>query len=160
MRAVRQFSEQPVPDETIHAIVNAGQRAQSSKNGQPWQFVVVRERATLQRLAEVGPFAGHLVSAAFGVALISPDTAMRWSIPFDLGQAVAYMQLAAWERGVGSCIGAIYDEEKARAVLGVPADLYCKVALSFGYPTDDVAQRPLRQGGRKSLAEIVHWEKW
>src|SRR5260221_10486659 len=96
-RATRQFASQPVSDEQVRTVVDAGRRAQSSKNTQPWHFVVVREREMLKALSEVGPFAGHLAGAAFGVALASPDPAGRWSIAFDLGQAAAYMQLAAWE---------------------------------------------------------------
>src|SRR5436190_9938610 len=159
-RSTRQFEAQPVGDDVIRAILNAGRHAQSSKNSQPWQFVVVRERQTLQRLSEVGPFAKHLAGAAFAIALISPPVAERWSIPFDLGQAAAYLQLAAWDRGVGSCIGAIYDESKARAILQIPADLDFKLALSFGYPQADVTEGPPRRGGRKALDELTHWEHW
>ena len=86
--------------------------------------------------------------------------AERWSIPFDLGQAAAYMQLAAWDRGIGSCIGAIYDESKARAILQIPADLDFKLALSFGYPQADVTEGPPRRGGRKALDELTHWDHW
>ena len=158
-RATREFSNRSVPAEVITSIVDAGRRAQSSKNTQPWHFVVVRKRETLRELAAVGPFAGHLAGAAFGVALVSPDQAARWSIPFDLGKAAAYMQLAAWEHGVGSCIGSIYEPEKARSILGVPADLNIQVALSFGYPAE-TAPRPPRPGGRRSLGEVAHWDKW
>ena len=159
-RSTRQFAPRPVGEDVISAILNAGRRAQSSKNTQPWQFVVVRERATLRQLAESGPFARHLEGAAFGIVFVSPPVAERWSIPFDLGQAAAYMQLAGWERGVGSCIGAIYDESRAKAILGVPPELDLKFALSFGYPVPEAANTPLRQGGRKPLEEITHWEHW
>ena len=158
-RATRQFTSQPVSEEMIRTVVDAGRRAQSSKNTQPWHFIVVRERELLKALAEVGPYAGHLAGAAFGIALASPDPAGRWSIAFDLGQAAAYMQLAAWELGVGSCIGSMYDPDKARTLLGVPADLTVQVALSFGFPA--AAQTaPARVGGRRPLAEVVHWDRW
>ncbi|MCA1553650.1 MAG: nitroreductase family protein, partial [Chloroflexi bacterium] len=159
-RATRQFREEPIPDDVVRAILDSGRRAQSSKNTQPWQFVVVRERETLRQLADSGPFAKHLANAALGVALVSPNPSERWSIPFDLGQCAAYMQLAAWELGVGSVIGAIYDEQKAKAILGIPAEQHFVVALSFGYPAEDVQRTPLRRGGRKPLDEITHWEHW
>ena len=114
-RATRKFSSQAVSEEMIRTVVDAGRRAQSSKNTQPWHFIVVRERELLKALAEVGPYAAHLAGATFGIALASPDPAERWSIAFDLGQAAAYMQLAAWELGIGSCIGSMYDPAKARA---------------------------------------------
>jgi nitroreductase len=155
MRAVRSFTDQPVPEETIRAIVNAGRRAQSSKNTQPWQFVVVRDKETLKQLSECGMFAQHLAGAAFAVALISPNPT-----GLDIGQAVAFMQVQAWELGIGSCIASIYEPERARGILGVPNDLHFDLALSFGYP--DPAQQPStpRAGGRKPLDEVVHWEKW
>ncbi|HLW01736.1 MAG TPA: nitroreductase family protein [Ktedonobacterales bacterium] len=155
MRAVRHFTAQPVPEETIRTILNAGRRAQSSKNTQPWQFVAIRDKETLKQLSECGAFAQHLAGAAFAVALISPNPA-----GFDLGQATAFMQLQAWELGIGSCIASIYEPERAKSILGVPNDLHFTVALSFGYP--DPAQQPPapRPGGRKSLDEVVHWEKW
>ncbi len=153
-RAVRQFSDQPLPEETIRAILNAGRRAQSSKNSQPWQFVVIRDKAALKDLSTCGAYAGHLAGAAFAVALASTEPA-----DFDLGQAAAYMQLAAWEQGIGSCIASIYEPERARAILGIPESLHFDVALSFGYPLP-TEKRPPRPGGRKPLEEVVHWEKW
>ena len=155
-RAVRQFTDQPLSDEDIQAILNAGRRAQSSKNTQPWQFVAVRNRETLQQLATCGTFAGHLAGAALGVALLSPVEGF-----YDLGQATAYMQLAAWARGIGSCIASIYEPEKARAILGVPADQNFRYALSFGYPAPNPT-RPtgLKKGGRLPLEEVVRWEHW
>lgn len=158
-RATRKFAEQPVSEEMIRTVVDAGRRAQSSKNTQPWHFIVVRDRELLEALAEVGPYAGHLAGAAFGVALASPDPAERWSIGFDLGQAAAYMQLAAWELGVGSCIGSMYDPDKARTLLGVPNELTVQVALSFGFPAASQAVAA-RVGGRRPLAEVVHWDMW
>ncbi len=155
MRAVRHFTDQPVPEETIRAILNAGRRAQSSKNTQPWQFVAVREKETLKQLSECGAYAQHLAGAAFAVALISPNPT-----GLDLGQATAFMQIRAWELGIGSCIASIYEPERARAILGVPDNLHFDLALSFGYP--DPTQQPSapRPGGRKPLDEVVHWEKW
>ena len=158
-RATRQFAGRSTPDEQIRTVVDAGRRAQSSKNTQPWHFIVVRERAMLQALSEVGPYAGHLAGAAFGVALASPDPAGRWSIAFDLGQAAAYMQLAAWELGIGSCIGSMYDPAKARELLGVPDELTVQVTLSFGFPAAAPAARP-KPGGRRPLGEVIHWDKW
>ena len=152
-RAVRQFSDQAVPDDTIRTIVDAGRRSQSSKNDQPCTFVVVRDRATLQQLSECGQYAGHLAGAAFGVAILAQP-----GYDFDQGQAAAYLQLAAWEQGVGSCIASIYEPERAKAILGAPDELQFDTALSFGYP----AQAPAapRQGGRKPLDEVVRWDKW
>lgn len=161
-RAVRQFAERALPEEAVLAILGAGRRAQSSKNTQPWHFVAVRERETLATLATLGTWAGHLAGAAMGVVLVTVDPAVRWSIMFDTGQAAAYMQLMAWELGIGSCPATIYEPERARELLGVPEDMHLNVAISFGYPADPerALATTLKPGGRRPLEEVVHWERW
>ena len=156
MRAVRKFTDQPLSDEDVTAILNAGRRSQSSKNTQPWQFVAVRDRATLQQLATTGTYAGHLAGAALGVVLVAATPS-----DYDQGQATAYMMLAAWARGIGSCIATIYEPDQARAILGIPADHDVHWAISFGYPAqEDAAAAPPRKGGRRPLEEVVRWERW
>jgi nitroreductase len=94
-RAVRQFQDEPLPSQAVRAILNAGRRAQSSKNIQPWQFIAVQDTATLGAMAKLGNYAGHLAGAALGVAILTPQPDQRFSVMFDAGQAAAYMQLAA-----------------------------------------------------------------
>ena len=65
-RAVRHFTEQPLPNSSIHAILNAGRRAQSSKNTQPWNFIAITDKLMLKALSECGVNAGHLAGAALG----------------------------------------------------------------------------------------------
>lgn len=160
-RAVRQFQDKPLPDDAVQAILDAGRRSQSSKNTQPWHFIAIRDKAILQALSKTGAYAGHLAGAALGVAILTPPPEERLSIMFDAGQAAAYMQLAAWELGIGSCIASIYEPEQARALLGFPAELHLQIALSFGYPLSptDLSQPP-KKGGRRPLAEVVHWDRW
>jgi len=160
-RAVREFKNQPLNPEEINTILYAGRRAQSSKNTQPWHFIAIQERATLKALSEMGTFAGHLAGAALGVAIITPHPDVRFSIMLDAGQSAAYMQLAAWDLGIGSCPATIYQPEKARELLGFPEDLHIRIALSFGYPLEtQKLTAPPRKGGRRESDEVIHWEKW
>jgi nitroreductase len=160
-RAVRQFTDHPLPKGVVKNILNAGRRAQSAKNMQPWHFIAIQEKATLQALSQLGEWAGHLAGAALGVAILTPDPAQRFSIMFDAGQCAAYMQLAAWEMGVGSCPATIYEPDKARQILGFPQELHIRIALSFGYPVDTrTLTAPPVKGGRRVFEETVHWEKW
>lgn len=160
-RAVRKFQEKPLPEEAVHAILNAGRRAQSSKNEQVWQFIAIRDKSVLKALSECGQYAGHLAGAVLAVALIIPDPTVKFQTLFDSGQAAAYMQLAAWEIGVGSCLASIYDMEKARGILGFPSELYLDIAISFGYPADEnKLSAPPKKGGRKPLEEMIHWDRW
>lgn len=160
-RAVRQFDPRPLPEKTIMQIIGAGRRAQSAKNTQPWQFIAIQDKNILRSLSKLGTYAGHLAGATLGVAILTPDPAQRWSIMFDAGQAAAYMQLAAWELGVGSCLATIYEPDKARELLGFPAELFLHAAVSFGYPADpSVLSRARKSGGRKVLGEILHRDRW
>lgn len=160
-RAVREFADRPLPRETALAILNAGRRAQSSKNTQPWDFIAITDRAVLKAFSECGTWAGHLAGAALGIAIVHADPGEKFQMMFDIGQAAAYMQLAAWELGVGSCLASIYEVEKARQVLGFPEDLYLRIALSFGYPLEaQVLNAAPRKGGRRALDDMVHWEHW
>ncbi|HET7009852.1 MAG TPA: nitroreductase family protein [Anaerolineales bacterium] len=160
-RAIREFAADPLSADEVAWILRAGRRAQSAKNRQPWQFIAIQDRETLEALSRTGTYAGHLAHAALGVVLATPDPAERWSILFDAGQAAAYMQLAAWERGVGSCLATIYEQEQARTLLGVPKDVHLPVALSFGRPLhpEQMTAAP-RRGGRRPFAEMVHWDRW
>jgi nitroreductase len=160
-RAVRQFKPEPLPKEVIQKIVNAGRRAQSAKNTQPWRFLVVTDRTLLEKASKLGQYAGHIAGAAMAVLILTPDPESRYSVMFDAGQAAAYMQLTAWEAGVGSCLATIYEPEKARKLFCFPAEWHLRVAISFGYPAEaEMLTRPPKQGGRSSLADVVHWNTW
>ncbi len=153
-RSTREFSDKPVPEEMIGKIIDAGRHAQSSKNTQPWHFIVVRQRATLQQLSQCGRYAGHIAGAAFAVALVSDV-----DYPFDIGQAAAYLQLAAWDLGVASVIAAMYEPERAKAILGVPQEKFFNFAISFGYPAQPLSPQ-LKKGGRRPLDDVLRWERW
>ena len=160
-RAVRKFQDRPLSGDVVQAILNAGRRSQSSKNEQAWQFIAIRDKSILKALSECGTWAGHLAGAALGVAILTPDPEGKFQIMFDAGQSAAFMQLAGWELGVGSVPASIYEAEKARQILGFPFEWHLRIALSFGYPLDEekLSAAP-KKGGRRSLGEIVHWDRW
>ena len=160
-RAVRHFEEKAISREDVHRILNAGRRSQSSKNTQPWQFVAIQNKNTLKALSECGTWAGHLAGAALGVAIVTPNPGETYQRMFDAGQAAAYMQLAACELGIGSCLASIYEVEKAGKILGLPKEWLVEICLSFGYPAkEESLTTTLKKGGRKTLDEVVHWDQW
>jgi nitroreductase len=163
-RAVRSFAPTPLQPDHLDRILRAGRRSGSSKNLQRWSFIVCRDRDHLEQLSTVGPWAGHLAGAAVGIALVTPDPAAAdapLSVMFDLGQAAAYMMLAAWELGIGSVPATVYEQDLARRLLGYPESHHCEYILSFGYPADAaVLTAPNRSGGRLPLSEMVHDERW
>lgn len=164
LRVVRDFRDEPLRDDDVQAILEAGRRTGSSKNLQRWQFIVVRDRARLEQLGRIGPYAGHLPGAALAVALVipapGPDRAPL-SVLWDLGRAAQNMILVAWSRGIGSAPATVYEHDLCRSLLGYPEDQHCEYLLSFGYPADpDALTRPLRAGGRRPLAGLLHEERW
>ena len=160
-RAVRKFQDKPLPDDVVHAILNAGRRSQSSKNNQAWRFIAIREKETIRALSQCGEWAGHIAGAALCVAILTPEPTEKFQTMFDAGQAAAFMQLAAWELGIGSCPASLYDFERTRQILTFPPEWHLRIALSFGYALEEekISAAP-KKGGRISLDEIVHWEKW
>ncbi|HXF36786.1 MAG TPA: nitroreductase family protein [Actinomycetota bacterium] len=159
LRAVRRYEDRPIRPEDLEAIVDAGRRAPSSMNLQRWAFVTSTDRATLEALATLGPYTGHVGAAAATVALITPqgrDDDERESIAFDLGQAMQNMLLAAWDRGIGGSHASPADPHLAREVLGYPEGWRCDHLLALGYPL----RPPAREGRRKPLADVLHRERW
>jgi nitroreductase len=161
-RAVRQYREQPLPDDIVRAILDAGRRAQSSMNDQPWDFVAIRDRAQLAALGATSRNVAHIARSALSVAIVTPPPERQLSILFDAGQAAACMQLAAWERGVVSCLATIHGLDDARRILGLPADKHLHIAIAFGCPlaAADATPRAGRRGGRRAFADVVHWDRW
>lgn len=159
-RAVRDFTDEPLPDDVVERILDAGRRSQSSKNSQPWDFIVIRDRERLQQVSHLGDWMGHVAGAAMCVAILTPPPGDRfaWHM-FDIGQAASYMQLAALELGVGSCLGTVYKPEEARELLGFPEDKWLTIAISFGYPAEAAPSKP-RKGKRRPFDDVVHWETW
>ena len=163
-RMVRRFEARRLSPEHLTRILDAGRHAASSKNQQRWDFVVVEDRDRLRELSAAGPYAGHVAGAAAAVALVTPDPnapGSSLSVAWDVGMAAENMMLAAWELGIGSCPATVYEQSVAREVLGLPEDRFCGWILSFGHPAEaDDLTRPPKQGGRKSLDEVVHRERW
>jgi nitroreductase len=163
VRVVRKFSDEPIAEEHLERILNAGRRTGSSKNDQHWAFIVVRDREHLRELAAVGHYAGHLAGAAVAIALVTPDAEGHYnnSVMWDSGRAAQNMVLAAWELGIGSVPATVYDHALAARLLGLPGDRRCDFLLSFGHPSDPaVLTAPNRAGGRLPLSDVVHEERW
>jgi nitroreductase len=161
-RNVRAFEDRALPDDHLNEILEAGRRAPSARNWQPWDFVVSTEREQLVRLAQTWQGAGHIAHSAATIVLVaSPpaDDAQRGTLYYDLGQATVSMMLAAASLGIGSGHASVRDQDLARTILGVPADKFCPYMIALGYPAD----RPLsliRRPSRRPLDEVVHRGHW
>ncbi|WP_373177091.1 nitroreductase family protein, partial [Mycobacterium marinum] len=122
-RNVRQYLPEPVSEDDLNRIAEAGWRAPSAKNRQPWDFVIVTERSALQELSTVWMGAGHIAAAAAAIALVipvPPDERRKVIDQYDVGQATMAMMIAATDLGIGTGHSSVGDQDKARAILGVP----------------------------------------
>jgi nitroreductase len=161
-RNVRAFAETPLSDEDLDRILEAGRRAPSANNWQPWDFVVVTDRETLERLAGVWRGAGHVAGAAAAIVIVSPiqhEERRRQLLEYDVGQATMAMMIAAADLGIGTGHSSVEDQELARGLLGFPEDRFAAYLFSLGYPVDRPLA-PLRRPNRRPFEEVVHRGGW
>ena len=159
-RNVRSFADRPVPVADLGQILEAGRRAPSSQNWQPWDFILVTDAGQLRALAKASPGAGHLAGAAAAIVVIGPARDNRFRrAQFDLGQAVMAITLAAADLGVGSCHAGVADLPLARELLGFPAGRDWVLLISLGYPADRPLA-PIRHPDRRPFDEVVRRGRW
>lgn len=162
LRAVRHFRPEPLPQTVIDDILEVARWSGSASNRQPWELVVIRDRALLQKLAAVEGYAKHLAGAALGIVLVMAGERPEQET-YDEGRLSERIMLAAAAHGVGASIGWLTGAGRAaaRALLGIPEGRLARTVISLGYP--DEAARKARQRpaqARKSPAEIVHLEQY
>lgn len=164
LRAVRQFRPDPVPDEVIKALLRVARWSGSASNQQPWELVVVQERATLQALARCEGYAGHVANAAVALVLVLAGDPTRFEHEtYDEGRVSERLMLAAHAFGVGSCIGWLRGQgpADAKTLLGIPEERLVRTIISFGYPDEEARRaRPPVAQARKPLTQIVYQERY
>jgi nitroreductase len=161
-RNVRSYLPDPVPDSALDRIAEAGWRSPSAKNDQHWDFVIVTDRGQLQELSTVWRGAGHIASAPAAIALIvpePPDERTKLIDQYDLGQATMAMTIAATELGIGTGHSSVGDQDRARAILGVPDGYLVSYLLGIGEPADRPL-KPILKPNRRPFAEVVHRGHW
>ena len=162
-RNVRQYTDQPIARADLERILEAGRRAPSAGNWQPWNFVVVSDRDQLIELAKVWERGGgHIAQSAATIAMVAAepeDQRHRDFVYYDFGQATATMMLIATDLGIGSGHSAVADQAQAERVLGFPSGYWCVYLMGLGYPADRPL-RPLVKPNRQPFDEVVHWDRW
>ena len=164
LRQIRQLRPDPLPDAALDDILEVARWTGSARNVQPWDLILVRDRAVLQALARIPDGKGpHLLNAAAGIALVmsgDPEH-VDWDT-YDEGRLSERIMLAAAAHGIGSAIGWFKDAaaDEAKRLLGVPAERLLRTIVSLGQ-IDQAAynQRTRPAQPRKPLDEVVHQER-
>src|SRR5690349_20153304 len=155
---VRQYADRLLPDAALRQILEVGRRSPSSRNWQPWDFVVVTDREQLRELSTVWRGGGHIADSAAAIAVALPttlDERERGIAMYDVGQCTMAMQIIAADLGIHSRHSAIGDHDLARSILGLPENRYAAYLIDFGYPADRPL-KPIRRPNRRPFDEVVH----
>ena len=152
--AVRGYQDKPVPDAVVRRIVEAGRLTGSGMNGQPWHFIVVRDRETLRKLGALASSGRYVAQAPLAIVVATEKS--RFAVS-DASRAIQSMLLTAWADGVGSNWVGFGGLDNTKTLLDIPAGLDVLAILPFGYPA-----RPVGRGKkqRKPLREVAHLERY
>ena len=152
--SVRDYMNQPVPKDMLEKLVDAGRRAPTARAVEPWEFVVVTERAMLDKLGGIISTGVFLKKATACIVVFCQDTKYYLE---DGSAATENILLAATDLGLGTCwIAGDKKEfcEEASKLLGAPAHLKLVSLIAIGW-----AVREPKQNKRRTLSEVLHWEK-
>jgi nitroreductase len=152
--AVRSYQDTPVPEAVIRRIVEAGRLTGSGMNGQPWHFIVIRDRETLRRLGAAASSGPYVAQAPLAIVVATDRT--RFAVS-DASRAIQSMLLTAWADGVGSNWVGFGGLDSVRALLDLPAGLDVLAILPFGYPARAVGKG---RKERKPLRQVAHLERY
>jgi nitroreductase len=160
-KSVRAYTEEDVPEEVMSRLLEAVRLAPSASNRQEWRFVLVRDATTRVKLAEAANRQRFVAQAAVVLACCAETDnhvmpCGQLSYPIDLAIAVDHITLCAAAEGLGTCWIGAFDEDKVRAILGIPPHIRVVALLPLGYPADP---RPAEKR-RLPLEAIVKREQW
>ena len=160
--SVRGYRSDPVAEDTLNRVLDAARIAPSGKNGQPWMFIVIRDKEIREKLVVACKGQAFIAEAPVVIAACGREELAYkkmggyWnSLPVDIGISFEHLMLAASAEGLGTCWIGAFIEEEVRAILGVPSDVRIVALTPLGYPKGDRVTRP-----RKPLEEIVMYERW
>ena len=165
VRQVREFTDAPVDPAALDAVADAARWSGSSRNTQPWRFIVIREPATLRALAEAGlPQTRSLTTARAAIAIALPTEPGRRVVHgYDEGRAAERMLIAASLLDLAAGIAWIRSEVRpaVAGLLGLPQDRFVRTVVAIGHPTD-AARKPKSAPGEARLPreETVFNERW
>ena len=160
---IRQYADDPVPDEVIDQLLELARWTGSSKNTQPWHFIVVRDRNSLKKIAALRPNINWLAGATLGIAIVLDD-ASPMSEAYDEGRLTERILTGATMLGYGGGVAWFGEPDKqaeAKRVLGIPDGKMARQIVMIGRPKSRADPRPNGPArGRKPLSELVSYDRW
>ena len=139
-----------MPPDIIRRIVDGGRLTGSSRNGQPWHFIVVEDRDTLRQLGALAKTGSYIAQAPLAIVVAIENT--RTAVA-DASRAIQSMILTAWSEGIGSNWVGFLELTEVKSLLGIPEDLDVLAIVPFGYPARSYG-RGKKQ--RKPFAQVAH----
>jgi len=164
VRQARLFEPKAVPDDVLNELLEVARWTGSSRNTQPWHFVVVRDKAVLRELSQLRDPINWVADAAVAIAVVLDGVGASESESYDEGRVTERVLIAAKLLGLGGGTAwYLSDENEARAkeLLGIPVERTARSMIVLGYPTTTVDHRPNKNTpGRKPMVEIVSYERF
>jgi nitroreductase len=163
VRQIRQYTAEPVPHEVVKELLKVARWTGSSRNTQPWHFVVVTDKEQLRRISQLRAPINWLAAAPLGIAIVL-DGASAISEAFDEGRLTERILIAAHALGHGGGVAWFGDDAQqaeAKRILGIPAKRTARSIVMIGRPTTTQDPRPNpRPGGRKPISELVSYGRY
>ncbi len=158
-RSVRSYSDEPVSDEALARILEAGRASPSANNRQPWHFIVVKDQGRRTVLSE-GRYAKFLKDTP--VVIVGCGDKVRsekWYV-IDTTIALENMVIQATSEGLGTCWIGSFSGESVKKLLNVPDNFEVVAMLALGHPKGFSIKDALVGRTRKESTEIVSWEEF
>lgn len=161
-RQFRQFTTEPVDDEKLTALGEVARWSGSSRNSQPWRFIIVRDLSLIRRIAEIGqPQTRALRSATSAIAITLPDDDARSiSLAYDDGRVAERVLIGASMLGLGAGITWVRSDVRREIgeLLGVVEGRFVRTIMAVGHPSDE-GRAPKSPPGqaRRPLDELLGW---
>jgi nitroreductase len=152
--AVRSYQGKPIPADALDRILEAGRLSASSRNGQPWRFILIEDRETLRKIGELVKTGPYIAEAPLAIAVAIELT--RYAVS-DASRAIQSMLLTAWADGIGSNWAGFGGMDNVKPVLGIPDELDLLAILPFGYPDKELGKGEKK---RRPRAEVVFRERF
>jgi nitroreductase len=160
VRQARQYKPDAVPGEIIAELLEIARWTGSSRNTQPWHFVVITDKAQLTQISQIRTPINWVAEAPLAIAIVL-DGANSVSEPYDEGRVTERLLIGARILGLGggtAWFGDASQQQAAKEILGIPAERTARSVVVLGYPVTSKDPRPNpAASGRKPLSEVVSY---